>query len=173
MGKISTHERATYLGDAVFSASDGLITTFAVIAGSTGAALGTNTILILGFANLFADGISMAAGRYLGAKSEVDYETAEGYKGRNGSPLMHGVVTFFSFNLIGIIPIIPFIFIRNGHSFLISALAVAATMFAVGVARSYFTKKRWFVSGFEMFAIGGLAAVTAYFTGYFLQKYVI
>lgn len=60
----------SYLGDAVFGAIDGTVTTFAVVAGAAGAGLGEGVAIILGLANLFADGFSMAVGNYLGTKSE-------------------------------------------------------------------------------------------------------
>lgn len=61
-----------FLKDAVYAANDGIITTFAVVAGVVGASLEPVIILVLGFANLLADGISMASGNYLGTKSEGD-----------------------------------------------------------------------------------------------------
>lgn len=66
-----------YLGDLVFGANDGIITTFAVVAGAVGASLSPVVIIILGFANLFADGISMGVGNYLGNKSEREYQTRQ------------------------------------------------------------------------------------------------
>jgi len=66
-----------FLKDAVYAANDGIITTFAVVAGVVGASLDPIVILVLGFANLFADGISMASGNYLGTKSEKDLYTKE------------------------------------------------------------------------------------------------
>src|SRR3972149_1785745 len=51
----------------------GIVTTFAVVAGVAGANLPLPTVLILGFANLLADGLAMGLGNYLGIKSEVDY----------------------------------------------------------------------------------------------------
>ena len=59
-----------YLGDAVFGAIDGCVTTFAVVASAMGANLSNNVLIILGFANLVADGFSMAVSNYLGTKSE-------------------------------------------------------------------------------------------------------
>jgi vacuolar iron transporter family protein len=61
-----------YLPEFVYGSIDGIVTTFAVVAGSAGADLGINIILILGMANLFADGISMSIGSYLSKKSEQD-----------------------------------------------------------------------------------------------------
>ncbi|MEX2008031.1 MAG: VIT1/CCC1 transporter family protein [Candidatus Spechtbacterales bacterium] len=61
-----------YLKDGVYAANDGIVTTFAVVAGVVGAGLSPFVILALGFANLIADGFSMATGNYLGSKSEGD-----------------------------------------------------------------------------------------------------
>ncbi|MBI4079286.1 MAG: VIT1/CCC1 transporter family protein [Candidatus Levybacteria bacterium] len=69
-----------YVGDFVYGANDGIITTFAVVAGATGASLPSSVILILGFANLLADGISMGASNYLGGKSEQEFAKAQRQK---------------------------------------------------------------------------------------------
>lgn len=66
-----------YLGDAVYGAIDGIVTTFAIVSGVVGAELSANIILILGFANLLADGFSMAAGNYLSVKSDIEYQKLE------------------------------------------------------------------------------------------------
>ncbi len=59
-----------YLAEFVYGGIDGSITTFAVVAGAVGAGLENAIIIILGFANLFADGFSMSIGAYMSAKSE-------------------------------------------------------------------------------------------------------
>jgi VIT1/CCC1 family predicted Fe2+/Mn2+ transporter len=66
-----------YIGDLVYGGLDGIITTFAVVSGVAGANLGTGVILILGMANLLADGFSMATGAYLSSKSEQEYYDKE------------------------------------------------------------------------------------------------
>ncbi|MFY9457863.1 MAG: VIT1/CCC1 transporter family protein [Candidatus Spechtbacterales bacterium] len=71
-----------FLKDAVYAANDGVITTFAVVAGVVGASLDPIVILVLGFANLFADGISMASGNYLGTKSEKGLYSKERERNR-------------------------------------------------------------------------------------------
>jgi VIT1/CCC1 family predicted Fe2+/Mn2+ transporter len=60
-----------YLGEFVYGGIDGSVTTFAVVAGSVGAGLDSSVIIILGFANLLADGFSMSVGAYLSTKSEL------------------------------------------------------------------------------------------------------
>lgn len=66
-----------YIGDLVYGANDGIITTFAVVAGASGASLSHSIVLVLGFANLFADGLSMGASNFLGKKSEKDFARAQ------------------------------------------------------------------------------------------------
>lgn len=61
------------LGDFVYGATDGAVTTFAVVAGAIGASLSPSIVLILGFANLLADGLSMAVGNYLATKTQREY----------------------------------------------------------------------------------------------------
>lgn len=58
-----------YLGEFVYGGIDGCVTTFAVVAGSVGAGLDSGIIIVLGFANLFADGFAMSVGAYLSTKS--------------------------------------------------------------------------------------------------------
>ena len=62
----------SYLRDIIYGAIDGAVTTFAIVAGVVGAELSTKVILILGIANVLADGFSMAAGNYSGTKAELD-----------------------------------------------------------------------------------------------------
>tara|TARA_R110001592_G_scaffold8105_2_gene44663 strand:+ start:224566 stop:225291 length:726 start_codon:yes stop_codon:yes gene_type:complete len=61
-----------YLREFVYGGIDGAVTTFAVVAGAVGASLDPMVIIILGFANLFADGLSMSIGAYLSSKSEKE-----------------------------------------------------------------------------------------------------
>ena len=61
-----------YLREFVYGGIDGAVTTFAVVAGGFGANLEPGILIILGFANLLADGFSMSVGAYLSAKSEKD-----------------------------------------------------------------------------------------------------
>ncbi|GHF07037.1 membrane protein [Aliiroseovarius zhejiangensis] len=60
------------LRDAVYGAIDGSVTTFAIVAGVAGAGLSPFIIVILGLANVLADGFSMAAAAYSGTKAEQD-----------------------------------------------------------------------------------------------------
>lgn len=61
-----------YLRDWIYGGIDGAVTTLAVVSGVAGAQLSKWIILALGFANLFADGFSMAASNYLGTRAEHD-----------------------------------------------------------------------------------------------------
>ena len=68
---LSRYEK--YLGEFVYGGIDGAVTTFAVVAGAVGAELSSSIILILGFANLLADGFAMSVGSFLSSKSQKDF----------------------------------------------------------------------------------------------------
>lgn len=67
--RIASATQHSYLGDFVLGAVDGTITTFALVAGVAGADLRPAVAIVLGMANLLADGISMAVGNYLNVRS--------------------------------------------------------------------------------------------------------
>ena len=62
----------SYLRDWIYGGIDGVVTTFAVVASVVGADLSSKVVLILGLANLVADGFAMAAGNYSGTQAERD-----------------------------------------------------------------------------------------------------
>lgn len=70
--RLARGPRVSYLRDWIYGGIDGAVTTFAIVAGSIGANLSARVILILGIANLIADGFSMAAANYSGTKAEHD-----------------------------------------------------------------------------------------------------
>ncbi|MBI4088011.1 VIT1/CCC1 transporter family protein [Candidatus Kaiserbacteria bacterium] len=161
---------AYYIGDIVYGANDGIITTFAVIAGAAGAGFSATVIIVLGIANLIADGFSMGASKYLSLRSEQSLEAA---RGELRSPLGDGLVTTVSFIVIGTLPLVPFLVVSTGeHTFLVSSVATAVTLFFVGSARSLVIKKNAFVAGLEMLVVGGVASVLAYALGAYVQAFI-
>ena len=228
--RLNSENKHNYLKDAVYGAIDGGVTTFAVVTSVAGAGLATNVILILGFANLIADGFSMAVGNFVGTKAEIERndkikalekkhieiypegekeeirqifkqkgfsgETLElivetitkdedlwvdtmlqdeyGLGGTMPSPLKAGMVTYLSFILVGLIPLLPFL-INNLNSniftdpFLLSIIFTAISFFIIGAFKSIFIIKSWFRAGIEVLAIGSLAALMAYGVGNLLS----
>ena len=70
--RLSAGPHHNYLRDWIYGGIDGSVTTFAVVTGVVGAQLPPIVIVIMGFANLLADGFSMAASNFLGTKAEHD-----------------------------------------------------------------------------------------------------
>jgi VIT1/CCC1 family predicted Fe2+/Mn2+ transporter len=68
--RLAAAKRHSYLGDFVLGAVDGAVTTFAIVAGAAGAGLSSGVALVLGVANVLADGVSMAAGNFLRARAD-------------------------------------------------------------------------------------------------------
>lgn len=68
--RLAKGPRNSYLRDFIYGGIDGAVTTFAIVSGVVGADLSSGIVLILGFANLLADGFSMAAANYSGTRAE-------------------------------------------------------------------------------------------------------
>jgi len=170
MNRQRLNENASYIRDLVFASNDGIVTTFAVVAGSQGANLAPQVVIILGLANLLADGISMAAGNYLSLESEQDYKQQNNTK-FNLKPkfLKHALITFVSFVIAGLIPILPFIF-SSSNSFMLSLATVFISLLGLGVLRGMAVKKDILRSILETVLIGGSAAILAYGVGHFLES---
>lgn len=223
------HQRTggMYIGDFIFGANDGIVTTFAVVTGSVGANLPPTVILILGFANLIADGLSMGLGNYLGKKSESEYHQGQrrkveweiehhpeleasevrsallryGFRDEEldravqtvtadkltwadfmmteelgiherpgGTPARHGAATFCAFAVAGFAPLLPFVVGMSGTSgLLVSTLCAGVTLFIAGAMRAVTSTRRWWLAGFEVLAVGAVAAIAAYFVGDLLE----
>lgn len=162
------HQKAELLKDIVYAANDGIVTTFAIVAGVRGGGLAVAAVVILGFANLFADGFSMAVSNYLGTESEKEFLEAERLKeARYERPVRNSVVTFFAFVVAGLLPLFPFINMWAGpNSFRYSLAFALLLLFALGAIRSVYTRHGWFVSGLKMLILGGIAAEIAYIVGF-------
>jgi len=220
-----------FLKDAVYAANDGIITTFAIVAGVVGASLEPVVILVLGFANLIADGLSMASGNYLGTRSEQDLYGKErnkhakslannrdafkahiskflGKKGygddtlgdlsdlivrnekfaldfvmheemglaeqESARPMKGAIVTLVAFVIVGLIPIMPYVFISNADSaFLFASIFTGIALFAVGAVRSIYMERSWISTGLEMLILGGLVASVSYGIGYWIKQLIV
>ncbi|HLV68216.1 MAG TPA: VIT1/CCC1 transporter family protein [Polyangiaceae bacterium] len=151
-----------YLPDIILGANDGIITTFALVSGVTGASLSPTIVLILGFANLIGDGISMGASNILSRRSEATSAKLPGI----ASVLPEGVATFAGFVFAGMVPLIAYLLPWfSGAKFLWAVVFALTALFAVGASRSRFTRQGWMKSGLEMLFIGSLAASAAYGIG--------
>lgn len=217
----------SYLGDAVLGGIDGCVTTFAVVAGAVGGALSPVVIIILGFANLLADGFSMAVSNYQGTKSRGEgVETARRdelrqiredpeeerdeiraifrQKGFEGSvldqivevitsdeklwvetmiieelglqtdgpdPLKAGAATFFAFLLVGLMPLLPYVFAEAipFSPFFASIVLTGVAFFSVGTAKGVVVGRRAWQAGVETLLMGGGAATVAYLVGSWLR----
>jgi vacuolar iron transporter family protein len=70
--RLAQDARGNYLRDWIYGGIDGTVTTFAIVAGVVGADLPGKVVLVLGLANLIADGFAMGAGNYSATKAELD-----------------------------------------------------------------------------------------------------
>lgn len=170
--------RPSILKSLVFGANDGIVTTFAVVAGVAGAKLNAEVVLVLGIANMFADGLAMGLGDYLGERSER--QMINHGKRHIGKGIWHtGLATFIAFVSAGFLPLLPYlpgtlgITVADSWQFPLSIISTGAALFSVGAARSIFTKYNFFRSGIEMLGVGAIAAIVAYLLGGFVERALI
>jgi len=170
-----------YLPEFVYGGIDGSITTFAVVAGVMGASLSSAIVLILGFANLFADGFSMATSNYLSTKSKIDLISKRNKESskklfcvENKKPLKASIATFVSFVLIGLIPLVSFLLALifpelQSYQFRLSIILTALAFIIVGSLKAQISHKNILHSAIETLIIGGIAALVAFSVGHFLR----
>jgi len=163
-----------FLSDFVYGAVDGTVTTFAVVSGVLGASLSPVIVLVLGFANLFADGFSMAVSNYLATESRRDLEILNNKVQKIRHPFKSALVTFLSFIVVGFIPIAPFVCnaVVPGfllHPFGISIALTGLAFIIIGAIKAKVTKKSIFYSALETLIVGGLASLIAFVVGYLLR----
>jgi VIT1/CCC1 family predicted Fe2+/Mn2+ transporter len=167
-----------YIKPSVLGASDGIVTTFAVVAGVVGAGLATEIIIVLGIANMFADGFSMAVGDYLGERSLQKMEEANGNVSESGYVWKTSLATFIAFILAGSLPLLPYVVMLFGfniaadNQFTLSIVATMLAMFFVGSLRTYVIKGKWWKNGLEMLAVGSIAATVAYVLGSVVESFL-
>jgi VIT1/CCC1 family predicted Fe2+/Mn2+ transporter len=172
--RVSLHREPTgaidiarhYIRDVVYGANDGLITTFAVVAGVAGGALPPTAVLIVGTANLLADGLSMGVGNYLSIRSHESARAAQGLPEEEAAPGRHGTATFLAFAVAGALPLAPYVFVVPSEiRFRLSVVLTFVALFAIGSSRSLVTVDRWWIAGLEMLLLGAVVAAAAYGSG--------
>jgi VIT1/CCC1 family predicted Fe2+/Mn2+ transporter len=156
-----------YLKDMVYGANDGLITTFAVVAGVEGGALTQRAVLVVGFANLVADGLSMGVGNYLSIRSQEHVRRTLSLPEEEASPARHGVATFLAFAAAGVVPLAAYVMpvVPASARVATATLSTFAALFGVGALRSTVTDEPALSGGLEMLGLGAVVAGVAYYSG--------
>jgi VIT1/CCC1 family predicted Fe2+/Mn2+ transporter len=153
-----------YLPQFVYGSIDGTVTTFAIVSGVAGAALSPIIVLILGVANVLADGFSMASSNYLSERSKDNHNTVDAFK--------TSLATFSAFVVVGFVPILPYIFnwqIPNYSLFQTSCVFTFLTFLFIGLVRGHVTSENKINTAFETILIGGAAAAISYYVGFLLK----
>ena len=166
-----------YISEFVYGAVDGTVTTFAVVAASAGAGISSAIILVLGIANLIADGFSMGSSAFLAAQAETD-ESARPTAHR-ASPKVIGGATFGAFVVVGSVPVLPYIIDVVGRLntdgatlFYISSGATILTFVAIGYVKGKVAKTSPYKSAAITLLLGIVAASLAYVAGNLLAGWL-
>ena len=155
-----------YIRDLVYGANDGIITTFAVVAGVAGGNLSRTAVLVVGVANLAADGMSMAVGNFLSIRANESAREADNLPEEEASPARHAMATFLAFLVAGSLPLVPYVLpVVETARFVWSLVLTLGSLFIVGALRTVVTTDRWWRAGLEMLLLGAIVAGAAYGAG--------
>lgn len=221
-----------YLSEFVYGGIDGIVTTFAVVSAVAGAGYEAGVMLVLGFANLISDGISMGFSSYLAEKTEVeqynkqrksvvaglekaitsskntikkhlkkygftgkklDEATKTVFESKNSadfimneehampeapeSPTITGAMTFTSFLLFGLVPLLPYLIdyvfeLELDNLFLISSVLAGLAFAGIGYMKSRVTRSDLASSIIEALILGAIASGASYFIGQWLESII-
>ena len=129
--------------------------------------------MIVGAANLVADGLSMAVGNYLSIRSHESVLEAQDLPEEEAFPARHAIATFLAFVLAGAVPLMPYVFQALPLDRFIASIAVTlGAMFVVGASRAFIANVRWWKAGLEMLSLGALVALLAYASGGLVARLV-
>lgn len=98
---------------------------------------------------------------------------AYGNNHKEEDPIKNALVTFFSFFVFGLVPLLAYIlstfipFLLE-NAFLLASILTGTTLFTLGAVKSRITQSNWMRAGLEMLTVGGLAALVAYLVGFVL-----
>jgi vacuolar iron transporter family protein len=161
-----------YIRDFVYGANDGIITTFAVVSGVAGGSLSHLAILVVGAANLAADGVSMGVGNLLAIRADERARESEGLPELERYPWKHGLATLVAFVIAGAVPLVPFVLPLDPSIRLTTATAATfAALFLLGVMRAFVTRDRWWRTGLETLGLGAVVAAAAYGAGMLVARF--
>ncbi|NCU30795.1 hypothetical protein EOM57_03240 [Candidatus Saccharibacteria bacterium] len=157
-----------YVSSFILGAVDGIVTTFAVVAASAGVGVSSTVVVILGIANLVADGFSMGSGAFLARQAENSNKLSR----RNLKPAIVGGVTFVAFLAIGMLSLIPYMIdiasqhdLKSSNIFLSSAIITGCAFLFIGYVKGIVTRENPIVAALITFMLGATAASLAYFAG--------
>jgi vacuolar iron transporter family protein len=83
----------------------------------------------------------------------------------DGNALRGALVMGASFGLGGLVPVLPYLFLGVHIALFFSVGLAALALFGMGVLKSRWTRRNWFVSGLEIFGLGAFAGIAGYFFG--------
>ena len=173
-------KRERFLGAFVYGGIDGTVTTFAVVAGATWWNLDTHVIIILWFANIIADGISMSFGNYLSTQADAEEYMHEHRHPKTGqlAPWQTATVTFSAFILMGCMPMLVYILQYLGvhilpeHVFFWWSMVTLLTFIIIWGVKWIVTHTSVLRSVLETVWLGTIAAVLAYYVANVLSQFI-
>ena len=144
---------SSVLRPSILGGVDGVITSFAIVAGAHSGGFGTNVVFLLGLSSVAADGLSMGVSEYLSTVSSNGQRRAVG----------QGVSCFLSFVCNGVVPIVLYLAV-SGKVLSVAMFSLVQLM-VLGSLRSYVSRENILVGLLQTSVLGGFAGAVAYGVG--------
>lgn len=155
------NSKSGFLRNFVFGAEDGLVSTVGLLSGVSFAGLGNREIILSGVILILVEAISMAAGTYISEDSEKELDPTD-----KDNQLNDALVMFFSYAMIGLIPLLPYIVADNTRTaFYWSIILSLGALFCVGLFKGYYVHKRPLYGAIKITLIGAVVIAVAVLVG--------
>ena len=137
----------------VLGSVDGLVTSFVIVAAGFAGDLPKSSVLLVGFASLFADAFSMGVSEYLSSRSTEE----------RGRTILFGLTCFVSFVLFGSVPLLGYALMRTRSAEVALSVSLFAVMLVVvAVLRAFVAGTSVRSSLCEVGVLGACAGGIAY-----------
>ncbi len=159
--------RKSFFRNFVFGAEDGLVSTVGLLSGVSFAGLAAREIILSGVILIIVEAISMAAGVYISEDTEKEIDPSE-----KENQLNDAAVMFFSYALIGMIPLLPYIALDDTNiAFYWSIIASLIALFAVGLVKGFFIHSHPLKGALKITAIGAIVIGIAVSIGSLISRW--
>jgi len=143
---------SVYIRNFVFGGEDSLVSTVGLLSGIAAGGVGRQDIILAGVVLIFVEALSMAVGSFLSESTAEEYLHQSG---RDRSVSIGAVIMFFSYFLLGFIPLLPYIIFPVSQAFWGSIFASIVALFLLGTFSGRELKTNILRSSLKMAILGG------------------
>ncbi len=144
-----------YVRNFIFGAEDSLVSTVGLLSGVTVGGANRADVIMTGVVLIFVEAFSMAIGSFLSEEATEEYESHG--KIHLKTTFISGGIMFFSYFVIGLVPLLPYLIPQINEPFWFSIVLTLISLFLLGLVSAEVLHTKIWRNALRMFIIGGLA----------------